>query len=93
MSSIRAEMSGDTDALLQRLNKLKSLEKRGVLNSIAEGLRTSTYAPGSEGGIAWDDPALAIDWRLPAGEILLSEKDRRHPKLADAPELFEYDRP
>ena len=40
-----------------------------------------------------DDPALAIDWRLPAGEILLSEKDRRHPKLADAPELFEYDRP
>ena len=42
MSSIRAEMSGDTDALLQRLNKLKSLEKRGVLNSIAEGLRTST---------------------------------------------------
>lgn len=51
------------------------------------------YAPASEGGIAWDDPALAIDWRLPAGEILLSEKDRRHPKLADAPELFEYDRP
>ena len=51
------------------------------------------YAPGSEGGIAGDDPALAIDWRLPAGEILLSEKDRRHPQLADAPELFEYDRP
>ena len=51
------------------------------------------YAPGSEGGIAWDDPALAIDWRLPAGEILLSEKDRRHPQLADVPELFEYDRP
>ena len=51
------------------------------------------YAPGSEGGIAWDDPALAIDWRLPAGETLLSEKDRRHPRLADAPELFEYDRP
>ena len=40
-----------------------------------------------------DCHALAIDWRLPAGEILLSEKDRRHPKLADAPELFEYDRP
>ena len=39
------------------------------------------------------EPALAIDWRLPAGEILLSEKDRRHPQLADAPELFEYDRP
>lgn len=42
MSSIRAEMSGDTDELLQRLNRLSHLETRGVLNSIAEGLRTST---------------------------------------------------
>ena len=42
MSSIRAELSGDTDVLLQRLNRLGNLETRGVLNSIAEGLRTST---------------------------------------------------
>ena len=42
MSSIRAEMSGDTDELLQRLNRLSHLETRGVLNSIAEGLRTYT---------------------------------------------------
>ena len=42
MSSIRAEKSGDTDELLQRLNRLSHLETRGVLNSIAEGLRTST---------------------------------------------------
>lgn len=42
MSSIRAEMSGDTEKLLQRLNRLGHIEKRGVLNSIAEGLRTST---------------------------------------------------
>lgn len=42
MSSIRAELSGDTDELLQRLNRLGNLETRGVLNSIAEGLRTST---------------------------------------------------
>ena len=42
MSSIRAEMSGDTDELLQRLNRLSHLETRGVLNSIAEGFRTST---------------------------------------------------
>lgn len=57
MSSIRAEMSGDTDALLQRLNKLKSLEKRGVLNSIAEGLRTSTVerfqSEKSPEGVGW----------------------------------------
>lgn len=42
MSSIRAEVSGDTEALLQRLNKLTSFNKRGVLNAIAEGLRSST---------------------------------------------------
>lgn len=42
MSSIKAELSGDTEELLKRLNKLSSFDKRGVLNSIAEGLRTST---------------------------------------------------
>lgn len=42
MASIRAELSGGTDALLRRLNRLGNLETRGILNSIAEGLRTST---------------------------------------------------
>lgn len=42
MSSIRAELSGDTDALLKRLGRLGNLETRGALNAIAEGLRTST---------------------------------------------------
>lgn len=51
------------------------------------------YAPESEGGIAWDDPALGIDWRLPADAIVLSEKDRRRPALAEAGELFEYRKP
>ena len=39
------------------------------------------YAPQSEGAVAWDDPALGIDWRLPAGSIILSEKDKHHPFL------------
>ena len=46
------------------------------------------YAPQAEAGIAWNDPALGIDWLLPEADILLSDKDRRHPFLADAPELF-----
>lgn len=41
------------------------------------------YAPQSEGAIAWDDPALGIDWRLNPGDIILSDKDRHHPLLAD----------
>ena len=48
------------------------------------------YAPDQEGAIAWNDPALGIDWRLPEADILLSAKDMAHPFLADAPELFDY---
>ncbi len=48
------------------------------------------YAPQSEGAIAWDDPDLAIDWRIPADRILLSEKDRSHPLLKDMDTVFDY---
>ena len=41
------------------------------------------YAPQSEGALAWDDPDLGIDWQVPADRILLSEKDRHHPRLHD----------
>ena len=43
----------------------------------------SFYAPQSEGAIAWDDPDLAIDWRIPADKAILSEKDKHHNKFAD----------
>ena len=39
------------------------------------------YSPAAEGGIAWNDPGLGIDWRLPEADILLSEKDKHHPCL------------
>ena len=48
------------------------------------------YAPQSEGALAWDDPDLGIDWRIPAERILLSEKDRHHDRLRDAGWLFDY---
>ena len=40
------------------------------------------YDPETERGIAWDDPAIGIDW--PAAEPKLSDRDRRNPTLADA---------
>ena len=43
---------------------------------------TELYDAASEIGIAWNDPALAIAW--PAREPLLSNRDSRHPTLADA---------
>ncbi|MBR3958570.1 MAG: dTDP-4-dehydrorhamnose 3,5-epimerase [Bacteroidales bacterium] len=39
------------------------------------------YDPASEGAVAWNDPALGIDWQVPADKIILSEKDRNHPTL------------
>ena len=48
------------------------------------------YAPQSEGALAWDDPELGIDWRIPTDKVLLSEKDCHHSRLRDAEWLFDY---
>lgn len=43
---------------------------------------TDLYAPGDEYGIAWNDPAIGIEW--PALDYLLSDKDQRNPGLRDS---------
>lgn len=42
---------------------------------------TALYAPEHEGGILWNDPTLNITWPIPAEEILVSEKDRKHGNM------------
>jgi len=42
------------------------------------------YSFENERGIAFDDSALEIDWKLTSEEIILSEKDTQNPKLATA---------
>lgn len=49
---------------------------------------TADYAPESDAGIAWDDPALGIDWPVAAGEALVSRKDALLPPLGDLPTVF-----
>jgi dTDP-4-dehydrorhamnose 3,5-epimerase len=49
------------------------------------------YDPGCEGGLIWNDPDLGLPWPLPAGEPILSDKDRRLPTLAEYESPFAYD--
>lgn len=48
------------------------------------------YAPQNEGALAWDDSDLNINWRIPANQIILTEKDKHHEKLKDVSWLFDY---
>ena len=48
------------------------------------------YNPQSEGALAWNDPDIGIDWKIPLDQIVLSEKDSNHPRLCDANWLFDY---
>lgn len=52
-------------------------------NAVFQYKCDSFYAPESEGAIAWDDPDLAIDWKVPADKVILSAKDKCHPQLKD----------
>ena len=48
------------------------------------------YCKESEGAIAWNDPELAIDWRIPTEKVILSAKDSCNKGISDAPFLFDY---
>lgn len=48
------------------------------------------YSPEHDKGIFWKDSELGIDWHLGESEAVLSERDRRHPRLADLPRYFEF---
>lgn len=41
------------------------------------------YYPGSESGVIYNDPELAIDWNFPENGLILSEKDTKLPTLKE----------
>jgi dTDP-4-dehydrorhamnose 3,5-epimerase len=49
---------------------------------------TNYYSPGHERGIRWNDPKLGIDWQVSEDAAVLSERDRKHPMLAEMSDLF-----
>jgi dTDP-4-dehydrorhamnose 3,5-epimerase len=49
------------------------------------------YAPQTEGGIAWNDPELAIDWPVSEAEAQLSGKDAALPGFAGFVSPFRYE--
>ena len=49
------------------------------------------YHKESEGGIAWNDTALKINWQIPAENVKVSEKDSFYPSLENCQHNFSYD--
>ena len=41
------------------------------------------YHPEAEGGIAWNDPQIGIEWPIAEGAVILSEKDQNRPLLSE----------
>ena len=46
------------------------------------------YAPGAEGGLRWDDPAIGVAWGV--SDAIVSAKDQRLPTLATLESGFTY---
>jgi len=46
------------------------------------------YHKDAEEGVLFNDPALGIDWKIPAGKVIISEKDLRYPDLVNCKNHF-----
>ncbi|TNE31925.1 MAG: dTDP-4-dehydrorhamnose 3,5-epimerase [Alphaproteobacteria bacterium] len=46
---------------------------------------TAPYAPEHEHTLAWNDPAMGIEWPMDRSDIVISEKDARGLSLAEVP--------
>ena len=49
------------------------------------------YHQGSEAGILYNDSTLNIDWKIPAGKAIISQKDRLHPVFQDHQNVFVFE--
>lgn len=49
---------------------------------------TDVYAPECDKGLAWDDPSLGIEWPVSPQMAILTDKDRKHPRLSELRDYF-----
>lgn len=81
-------------------NKIQLLIPKGfahgfsVLSETAEVLYKcdSFYHKESEAGIIYNDPSLDIDWKIPAAEMIISEKDLKNPLFANCKNNFVFEK-
>lgn len=81
-------------------NKLQLLVPQGfahgysVLSETAEVLYKcdAFYNKAAEGGVLFNDPALNIDWGIPADKMILSDKDQVYPVFADCQHNFQFEK-
>jgi dTDP-4-dehydrorhamnose 3,5-epimerase len=52
---------------------------------------SAPYAPDLDGGVAWNDPDLGIDWPVAPDKATVSEKDKKLPRLRDIASPFSYE--
>ncbi len=49
---------------------------------------SACHVPDHEAGLYWNDPDLGIAWPVAESDAILSDKDRRLPRLRELPEIF-----
>ena len=85
---VAVELSGE--------NKRQLLIPRGFAHGFSVLSKTALftykcdnfYNKASEGGLLFNDPEVGVDWRVPEDKVVLSDKDKLNPRLAELDECF-----
>lgn len=54
---------------------------------------TDYYSPAHDRGLAYDDPALGLQWPFDEEKLVISERDRKHPGIGKLDSGFVYEQP